>query len=237
MSELRQYFKSRIEEENFILEFNQFNKYLSEYELGRLDELSLPSWFKEKIDFIKSLAEIVGQEVSTLFALFKNSKVYKFFKLIGWSLVSLFKLVKTGYEYYKKAIDGIAEFVAKTGVVKWTTEKLKELDEFMKKHPVLSKITGVAVAGILVFIWMKMSFTGDFIGDFDISDVLAALTGKFILSTIFGGTQGTKLILLFTTGLVGLSFPWPGPQSIQFIVAILTALAKSVGIKIPKLKT
>jgi hypothetical protein len=79
-----------------------------------------------------------------------------------------------------------------------------------------------------------MTFTGDFEYDFNLVDVLAALGGKFSLSQIFAGKDGMKLLLLFATGVIGLSFPWPGPTSVKFLTAVVKSIAQWAKIKLVK---
>jgi hypothetical protein len=122
-------------------------------------------------------------------------------------------------------IDAISEYLSKTKVGRWTEEKLKDLDAWLSNHPKLKKIAGIAVAALLIYIWFNMAFTGDFSYDFDMRDILLALSGTLTLSSIFAGKNGTKLLLLFATGVIGLSFPWPGPSHIQFIGSVLVSLA------------
>jgi hypothetical protein len=81
-----------------------------------------------------------------------------------------------------------------------------------------------------------MTFTGNADYDFDMSDMILALGGGFSLSALFGGPEGTALLMLFATGMLGLSFPWPGPQHIQFVGAVLYGSAKLVGQKLTKEK-
>jgi hypothetical protein len=64
--------------------------------------------------------------------------------------------------------------------------------------------------------------------------VLAALGGKFSLSQIFAGKDGMKLLLLFATGVIGLSFPWPGPTSVKFLTAVVKSVAKWAKTKLTK---
>ncbi len=192
----------------------------------------LTGWLKDRMAFIKGIAESLKLKIADLIKLFTNSKVYKFFAHIGWNLTKLFDLIKTGFKYYRLLLDKIAEFMSKNKVAKWTEEKLKQLDQFLSENPMLRKIAGVGVAALLVYIWFNMAFTGDVSYDFDMSTVLGALAGKFTLHTLFAGKEGTKLLLLLTTGLLGLSFPWPGPSSIKFISSMIIALAKAVKNKI-----
>lgn len=215
-------------------EYQAFVKYVDSTnyltEATTLNELSFG--VKDKIDFAKKVAGAIRTKVKDVLKLLKNSKVFKFLSKIGWSFETIFKLVKKGFGYYKQVLDAIADFVAKSKVGKWTEEKLKQLDNFLQNHPKTRRIAGIAVAAILVYIWFNMTFTGDFVYDFDMTDMLNALAGKFSLATLFAGTAGTKLLLLFATGAIGLSFPWPGAASKQFIGAVVGSLASAARTKI-----
>ena len=47
------------------------------------------------------------------------------------------------------------------------------------------------------------------------------------------GKNGAKLLLLFATGsLFGLTFPWPGAATKQFVIAIIHTFAKKFHKKI-----
>ena len=45
-----------------------------------------------------------------------------------------------------------------TRVVRWTEDKLKDLDAFLAKHPKTKRIA-LAVVNILIYIWLNMTFT------------------------------------------------------------------------------
>ena len=156
-----------------------------------------------------------------------NKVVFKFFKLIGWSMTNLFDLLKKGYKAYQTLQSVISEYISNTKVGEWTKKELEKLDKYLEKHPKVKQISGIVVAGLLVYIWLTMTFTGDFLDDFDISLVFLSLTGKTTLSQIFGTPSGMKMLTLFATGaLFGLSFPWPGNNIIKFSVAVITTIAK-----------
>jgi len=185
-------------------------------------------------DFFKKLSSILKIGILPVLKLFKKWKVVKFFSKIGWSFKKLWGLLKKGRENLKTVSNVIAEYVENTKVVKWTKEQLEKLDDFLKQHPKTRKIVGIGVAAILIYIWFNMSFSGDIGsgGDFDMSDILNSLSGKFSLAKIFASAGGVKLLTLFATGsLLGLTFPWPGPATIKFISAIIGTLLYKVGIK------
>ena len=196
-------------------------RYLTE---GILDRLS--SGVKAKLDFIKSLAGYASMKLEDLVTLFKDTRVFRFFNAIKFNLNTLWKYIKAGFAAYTDLQKAIAEYVAQTKIVKWTTEALHGLDSFLQNHPKIRRIGGFAVAGMLIYIWLNMSFTGNADFDFDFSDVLRAVGGSYSLGALFGGTDGTHLLMLFATGVIGLSFPWPGPTHVKFVAALVNGLRK-----------
>lgn len=220
------------------IQYDEFVSFVREHKLDEdcsiLNELGIPKRLKKIWGFIKELASKVSLKLVDLVKLFLDKTVFKFFAKIKFSMEWLFKLVKKGFKAYQAVIKAIGDYIASTKVGKWTEEKLKDLDAFLAKHPKTKRIAGMAVAGILIYIWLNMTFTGNADYDFDMTDMILALGGGFTLSTLFAGPDGMALLTLFATGLIGLSFPWPGPQHFQFIGAVLYGSAKLVGKKLRK---
>ena len=220
------------------IQYDEFVRFVKEHKLDHdaslINELIIPSKLKSIWTFIKDLKEKASVKLVDLVKLFLDKVVFKFFAKIKFSISYLFKLVKKGFKAYKDIIKAIGEYVASTKVGKWTEDKLKALDDFLAKHPRTKRIAGIVVAGLLIYIWLNMTFTGNADYDFDMTDMISALGGGFTLSTLFAGPEGMALLMLFATGVMGLSFPWPGPQSIQFIGAVLYGSAKLVGKKLRK---
>jgi hypothetical protein len=201
---------------------------------GMVNEFSIPSFLSKQYNFVKDLASNISVSIKDLAKLFMNKTVFNFFSKIKWSFEFVFDLAKKGLRIYREVLDVIGEYVAKTKVGRWTDDKLRDLDNFLKTHPKIKRIAGIGVAALLIYIWFNMTFTGDFEYDFNLVDVLAALGGKFSLSQIFAGKDGMKLLLLFATGVIGLSFPWPGPTSIKFLTAAVQSVAKWAKTKLTK---
>jgi hypothetical protein len=216
---LQQYIKEEIE-------YIEFCNFIDE-NIDNLDESVISNTLKNKIDFIKDISTTIGTNIKDLINVFKDRKVFKFFQKIGWSLKSLYNLVKKGFKLADQLASAISEYVANTKVVKWTENELRKLDKWLSKHPKTRRIVGIGVAAILVYIWFNMTFTGAFDYDFDMSDMLAALAGSVVLSDLFTGPNGIKLLMLFTTGMIGLSFPWPGPSHILFVSAVVGTLIRN----------
>jgi hypothetical protein len=220
------------------LQYKEFCLFVKENKLesesAMLNEFVIPGRLKKIWSFITGLKDLVKVKLVDLVKLFLDKTVFKFFAKIKFSMEWLFKLVKTGFKAYKEVIKAIGEYIASTKVGRWTEDKLKALDAFLAKHPKTKRIAGMAVAGILIYIWLNMTFTGNADYDFDMTDMILALGGGFSLSSLFAGPEGMALLTLFATGMIGLSFPWPGPQHFQFIGAVLYGSAKLVGKKLRK---
>ena len=195
------------------LQYEEFCKFVKENKLDSdvctLNEFAIPGRLKKIWSFLKELKDIIKVKI----------------------------MVKKGFKAYKEVIKAIGDYLSKTKVGRWTEDKLKDLDAFLATHPKTKRIAGMAVAGILIYIWLNMTFTGNADYDFDMGDMILALGGGFTLSTLFAGPEGMALLTLFVTGVIGLSFPWPGPQHLQFIGAIVYGSAKLVGQKLRKDKT
>ena len=216
-------------------QFEAFKSLMEEIcENGMLNEFSIPSFLSKQYNFIKDLASNVSISIKDIAKIFMNKVVFNFFSKIKWSVEYIFDLAKKGMGVYRDILSAISEYVSKTKVGKWTDDKLKDLDNWLKTHSKTKRIAGVAVAGLLIYIWFNMAFTGDFKYDFSLTDAVAALSGSFSLSQLFAGTDGTKLLLLFATGVIGLSFPWPGPTSVRFLLSMVRSIADWVGVRLKK---
>ena len=221
---------------------NEENEYmlaiqiLEDIEAGILNEGifdKLSSGVKQKIDFIKEIANKVSQySMTDLLVIFKDSRVFDFFKAIKFSFEYLFNILKKGFKAYKDLEKAITQFLSDNRIIRWTKDKLEILDKFLEEHPVLKKISGVAVAGILIYIWLNMAYNPDLEYSMDWSDIIGALSGDYSIADLFASDAGVKMLLLFATGtLLGLSFPWPGPQSAHMIGGIIYGLYKTLKIK------
>ena len=96
---------------------------------------NLSSGIKSKINFIKSIADISKNKVEDIISIFKNTKAFAFFSKIKFNLNVLWKYVKIGFKTYTDIQKIIADYIAKTKIVKWTEKALRDLDQFLQNHP------------------------------------------------------------------------------------------------------
>lgn len=206
-------------------EYNSFIAFVQTTNLERLDEIAIPQFLADKIQFVKELASAAGKKIADVVGMLTNKLVFGFFKALGFSLKRLVMICREGYKLYVHLIRELTEYVHKTRIGKSVADKAQILDEFLKTHPKFRKYTGPAVAGLLIVIWILMTHTGDVKRDFDLTDAYKAMQGEYSVAHLFAGPEGTERITLFMAGVVtGLSFPWPIHSSEKLAVALIHSL-------------
>jgi len=147
---------------------------------------------------------------------FKEKSVFTLLKGVGFSLAKLLKAVKAaaglpGNALFR-ALQDLTELIGSSKAFKAlkVSERLELLDKVLKKHPVLTKLTGLALAGLLIWMWLHASFTGHVDRDLDLVDaVVDCIRGNFDLKELFTSPDGINSLacLLFgiATGGAGLT--------------------------------
>jgi len=189
---------------------------------------TLSNKMKTGVGFIKEFSTLVKVNFLDMLKMFKNKVLFSFFSKIKWSVKELVKLVKSGYNLQGKLKTVIDGFIEEHGVVKWTKDKLDHLDEFLSKHPMIKKTTGLVVVGFLIYQWTQLiSFTGDVDFDFDQSLLFEAIKGNFSLSDLFASPDGiTMLSFIALNTLTGISFPWKGATWVLFTFSLVYTTVK-----------
>jgi hypothetical protein len=176
-------------------------------------------------DFSMNLNELVNA--------FKDRNIYDMLRAFGFN----FKLVFRSIGAFTNALRGGLLEVFKEMARTKTFQKLQrgviKVDQVLDQYPILKRLTGIVIAGLLLYIWLNMTFIGDLDYDFNFSNTVAALHGSFSIADIFASPEGLMLMTLFGTGFAfGLSVPWLGKSLYNLTVAIVyTGYAKLKGDK------
>jgi hypothetical protein len=178
----------------------------------------------KKAQFVNDLVQASKMNVQKITQMLKNTKVYKFFAAIGFSIKTLYDYVKKGFEVYIKIQKDLAKFVAESKFGKYSKDVAQRVDAFLYAHPIIKKLSGVLVGALLLYIWLNMSFTGDANYDFNYSDIIQAVMGKFSVEQLFTGEDGFRMLILLASGTLGLSFPWPGNQIDKMTIAVINGI-------------
>ena len=202
---------------------------------GIFDKLKDLNLVKGLIDFFNDIKEIINAlasefklGVKEIIKAFKNRDVFGVLKAFGFNLKLMIKSINAFTGIIRKGILKIFEEMASTGVFQKIRSGALKVDEVLNRYPLLKKVAGIAVAGLLLYIWLNMTFIGDMDYDFNFGDLVAALRGSFSLADLFVSPSGLMLIALLGTGsLLGLSAPWLGKSSYNLIMGLsYTAFAK-----------
>jgi uncharacterized protein YjiS (DUF1127 family) len=185
---------------------------------------------KKKIDFIKELAEMTKNKLKDLLIMFKDTRVFKFFKVIGFNIKKLGLMIKKGIDAYNSIQDIIAKKIYDMGGVQYIRKNLHELDEFFKSHPVIKKIGGIAVAGLLLYIWLNMSYDPiDVEWSLSFEDMIKALAGNYSLAELFAEPGGIKMLIYLVIGMTtGGVWYYPGSQMSQIMTGVIYSLWKTI---------
>ncbi len=194
---------------------------------GLLD--SLTKSVKQKISFIKKIVELTKNKLKDMLVFFKDKIVFEFFKALKFSISKIVDMYKLGVKTFHSIEDILVKKVIELGGVKYIHKHLKELDEFFKSHPVLKKIGGIAVAGLLIWIWLSMSYSpplsgADITWSLSWGDMINALQGNFSLADLFATDAGVKMLIYLVIGLLGGGVPYPRTKGIQILSGIVIGL-------------
>ena len=181
----------------------------------------------------KTMAEVLDDtklETKDLIKAFKNKEVFNVLKRFGFSIKKMLSATKQGVKYLNAGLSKVFKEIHNNKIVQKIHSGVMTVDEFINKHPILNKVGGVVVAGILLWIWLNMSFTGVSL-DYDIDQgaLLDALAGKYSLADLFTSPDGLKTIAFLSLGLSGISVTgYLGSTAYNLTMSIIyTALQKS----------
>ncbi len=222
--------------ENMLTE-DYFFEYLEEGILDNIRKMRLSRELLKVFRDLKSGLEKIGRDfklnLNDLFQSIKNREVYNVLRSFGFNFKLIYRSINELTKFLRGGLLEIFREMTRHKTFQKIRSGVIKVDQVLDKYPLLKKITGIAVAGILLYIWFNMTFIGDLDYDFNFTDTIAALSGTFSLTNLFMSPEGLMLLTLFGSGFAfGLSFPWLGKSAYNLIVAIVyTGYAKIKGDK------
>jgi hypothetical protein len=167
--------------------------------------------------------------VDELVLAFKNKDIFNLFKAVHFNLKTLWRAIHEFTALIPKGLVTALEELQQSAVGKGVARGTKVIDELLAKHPVLKKLAGPAIAGLLLWMWMNCSFVGNVDFDFDMSYIVDAFTGHYTLYDLFASPDGLANVITTLSGLaLGISFPWLLSNTASLLVAIAYTGAKQL---------
>jgi len=223
-------------------------------------EFKVPGALKKLWSELKEVGALLAESAhigwDSIVQAFKEKSVFRLLKGVGFSIAKLLKAVKKAMALPATALfsafDDLIETFGSSKLMQHLDvhERVKKLDEVIHRHPVLTKVTGLAVAGFLVWGFLHASSTGDADYDLGIVDaVINCVKGDYSLADMFASKQGLKdiSVLLFGLASGGLGITAYGASHVEgllhflgshsgdaasLMVALFYAAAKKLHLKI-----
>lgn len=214
-----------------------FYSSLDESLLGNIRKLNISRGlikvFNELKYNIQKVAKDFKMNLAQMIQAFKNREVFDMLKAFGFNFKLIFRAIGAFTNALRGGLLEVFKEMARTKTFQKIRRGAIKIDEVLDKYPILRRVTGIVVAGLLLYIWLNMTFIGDLDYDFNFSDTVAALHGSFSIANIFTSPEGLMLITLFGTGAAfGLSVPWLGKSLYNLTLAVIyTGYAKLKGDK------
>jgi hypothetical protein len=187
----------------------------------------LQSFLKALKEEAKQLADEAKINIADLIKAFQQREVFKLLKGFGFSLKLLWKALSMAGSVIHRGLVAIFVDIDKNGQLESLKRGAIKVDELLHKYPLLKTLSGLALAGLLTWMWLQISFVGDFKYDFDVGMIIDALHGSFKIDDLFLSPQGLTMLTLFATGVVtGVGFSWITTGTVNLIVAFVYTASK-----------
>ena len=174
-------------------------------------ELTLPGPLRKLKEEISQLCTYLKEAkdiaVVSVLRAFKERSVFALLKGLGFSLVKITKAIMLALRLPSAALfaalDALSDAIGDTKLFKAlaVSERLERLEAVIRKHPILSKVTGLVIAALIFIIYIEAPFIGDVAFDFDlVESMLAALKGNYSLTTMFTSPDAMHTLLVLIVG-------------------------------------
>jgi hypothetical protein len=177
--------------------------------------------FNEIKMFTEKISKELNIGISEVIKAFKDRNVFNILKSFGFAFKKILKCVNIFTTLIKQGILGIFDEIVKTKTFQKIKSGAIKVDELLNRYPLLKRLTGIAMAGLLLWMWLNMTFIGDLDYDFNFGDIINAISGNFSIEQLFFSSSGLMLITLFGVGnFMGISFPWLGKSVFNLMMGI-----------------
>ena len=142
------------------------------------EDETLPDTVKDLKQHVKSVIDAVGADIETIQIAFKQPSVYNTVKAIGGSISASSRILMGTLRTVGKSLTVGGAAIHDTDSFQKLEKGIIKVDEFMQKNKPLSTLSAVAVSGLAIGQWLRMSFSGDIESDFDLTIIPQAFAGE-----------------------------------------------------------
>ena len=175
------------------------------------EDETVPDTVKDLKQHVRSVIDAVGADLETIQIAFKQPSVYNTVKAIGGSISASSRVVMGTLRTVGKTLTVGGAYIHDTKSFQKLERGIIKTDEFMQSNPALSKLSAVAVSGLAIGQWLRMSFSGDIESDFDLTIIPQAFAGEAGFRELIATPDGIKGMGLLSVGLATGGLPiWMG---------------------------
>jgi hypothetical protein len=190
---------------------------------------SLPTQVADLKSHVKGVRDALEVDIEHVATAFKQPSVYNTVKAIGGSLSASSKIVMGTLRTVGKSMTVAGAAIHDTKSFQQLEKGLVKTDEFLAKNKALATMSAVAVSGLAIGQWLRMSFSGDIESDFDLTIIPAAFAGEAGFADLIATPDGIKGIGLLSVGMATGGLPiWMGGP-VGLAMALTYSGLKSAG--------
>jgi len=171
-------------------------------------------------DEILKLVDTLKVGLMDIINALKERSVFGVLRAIGFKIKLLVKAISELGRILREGLLRVFAEISRNKYVQKIRAGVMKIDELLDRYPLLKKLAGIAVAGLLLYIWLNMTFIGDLEYDMNIAGMVAALAGAYSLADLFVSPEGLMMITLFATGGL-ISAPWLGASTLNLTLALV----------------
>jgi len=172
---------------------------------------------------VASAMEGTNVKITEFIKAFKDRTIFDVLKSFKFSLAKMMQAINKATGLINRGILKVFKELHKSKAFQQIASGAKTVDDFLDKYPILKKLTGPIITGILIYIWLNMTFVGNFDYDMDISSWFDALMGNYSIYDLFLSPEGMTMLAFLATGMLSggtLSVAWLGSTASNLAAAI-----------------
>lgn len=178
---------------------------------------------------IVEISEQFGIGVEALISAFKQKNMFLLLKAVSFNIKVIGKAIVEFLNLWKEGVESVFETLEKNKVFEKLKSGAMKIDEVVGQYPILAKISGIALAGLLLIVWLHKTHLGNPVQDFDLSFITDALKEKLTFQEAFASIDGLEsAVMLALHATTGFSVHWFEGTLLNIAVALAFTAFKAI---------
>lgn len=163
-------------------------------------------------DLVKEMVDGLKIGLKDILVALKQKDVFALLKGVGFNLkIILNAFLKLAHAGPKALVDTLKS-LEKEGWLDKLKSGAAKVDDLLHAHPILTKVGGIVIAALLLYLWINGAFTGHPDTDLNMTPIIKALKGQFDVADLFADPDGLASLILGISGIAGINtgITWMG---------------------------